>query len=62
MKTILFSCSILLLSGCAHFTETKNIYIDNTSVNNYVGNPCGFYVNDRCIYMKPRNPDSPYAK
>jgi hypothetical protein len=53
---------VLLLSGCAQFTETKNIYIDNTAVNNYVGNPCAFYVGDHCIVMKkitPRNPDYP---
>lgn len=59
---------VILLSGCANtenisinqFTETKNIYIDNTAVNNYVGNPCAFYVGSRCILMKkvtPRNPD-----
>ena len=59
MKIILLA---LLLSGCAQFTETKNIYIDNTAVNNYVGNPCAFYVGDHCIVMKkttPRNPDYP---
>lgn len=59
MKIILLA---LLLSGCAQFTETKNIYIDNTAVNNYVGNPCAFYVGDHCILMKkatPRNPDYP---
>lgn len=53
---------VLILSGCAQFTETKNIYIDNTAVNNYVGNPCAFYVGDHCIVMKkptPRNPDYP---
>lgn len=53
---------ILLLSGCAQFTETKNIYIVNSAVNNYVGNPCAFYVGDHCIVMKkttPRNPDYP---
>jgi hypothetical protein len=63
---------VILLSGCAQFTEfkdtisinqfteTKNIYYDNTAVNNYVGNPCAFYVGSRCIFMKnstPRNPD-----
>lgn len=59
---------LMLLTGCANtenisinqFKETKNIYIDNTAVNNYVGNPCAFYVGSRCIFMKkstPRNPD-----
>ena len=61
---------VVLLSGCAHtdtfsinqFTDNRNIYIDNTAVNNYVGNPCAFYVGNRCIFMKqpsPRNPDYP---
>lgn len=52
------------LTGCAHYTEMKDVYIDNTSVNNYVGNPCGFYINDRCLYIKPspRNKDNPYNK
>lgn len=38
--------------------------IDNSAVNNYIGNPCEIYVNDRCIVMKstPRNPDNPYKK
>ena len=51
----------ILLSGCAQFTDTKNIYIDNSAVNNYVGNPCAFYVNDRCVIKKvtPRNPNYP---
>jgi len=68
MKIILLIT--VLLSGCANterisinqFTETKNIYYDNTAVNNYVGNPCAFYVGSRCILMKqptPRNPDYP---
>lgn len=53
---------VLLLSSCGHFTKMENVYIDNSAVNNYVGNPCAFYVGDHCIVMKkttPRNPDYP---
>jgi hypothetical protein len=60
MKIILLA--VLLLSGCSHYTQMKDVYIDNSSVNNYVGNPCAFYVGDHCIVMKkttPRNPDYP---
>jgi hypothetical protein len=60
MKSILLV--VLLLTGCGHFTKMENVYIDNSAVNNYVGNPCGFYVGDHCIVMKkptPRNPDYP---
>jgi hypothetical protein len=58
----------LLLTGCAtvfgSYTETKDIYIDNSSVNNFVGNPCLLRLNDRCLEMKPyaRNPNSPYKR
>ncbi len=54
----------LFLSGCGHFTQMKNVNIDNTTVNNYIGNPCGFYLGDRCLYIKPsaRNPDSPIKR
>jgi hypothetical protein len=60
MKIILLA--VLLLSGCSHYTQMKDVYIDNSAVNNYIGNPCGFYVGDHCIVMKkptPRNPDYP---
>jgi len=42
----------------------ENIYIDNSAQNNYIGNPCGFYLNDRCLYVKPsaKNPVNPYKK
>lgn len=55
---------VLLLSGCSHYTEMKDVYIDNTSINNYVGNPCGFYLGDRCLYIKPnyRDPENPYKQ
>jgi energy-coupling factor transporter transmembrane protein EcfT len=56
--------AVLMLSGCGSFVETKNIYIDNSAVNNYVGNPCGFYLGDRCLLWKDgrmaRNPENPY--
>jgi hypothetical protein len=55
---------VLLLSGCGHFTKVENVYIDNSAVNNYVGNPCGFYLGDRCLVWKDgrlaRNPENPY--
>jgi hypothetical protein len=53
---------VLLLSGCGHFTKMENVYIDNSATNNFVGNPCGFYLNDRCLYIKPtaRNLHNPY--
>ena len=53
---------LTMFSGCSHYTQMKDVYIDNTAVNNYVGNPCAFYVGDHCIVMKkatPRNPDYP---
>jgi hypothetical protein len=57
----LFLASLLMaLVGCTHVTKMEHVYIDNSAVNNFVGNPCVFYVGDRCIYMKPtaRNPDA----
>jgi energy-coupling factor transporter transmembrane protein EcfT len=55
---------ILMLTGCGSFVKTENIYIDNSAVNNYVGNPCSFYLGDRCLVWKDgrlaRNPDNPY--
>jgi hypothetical protein len=55
---------ILMLTGCGSFVKTENIYIDNSAVNNYVGNPCGFYLGDRCLVWKDgrmaRNSDNPY--
>ena len=63
--------TVLMLSGCAtdrisinQFTQTKNIYIDNTAVNNFVGNPCAFYLGDHCLLWKngtlARDPNNPY--
>jgi hypothetical protein len=62
MKYILIT---LLLAGCSttHLTvvEMKDVHIDNSAKNNFVGNPCKFYVGDYCMLVKPtpRNPDSP---
>ena len=58
----------LLLSGCGHFTKVENVYIDNSASNNFVGNPCKFYIGLRgeqyCMTEIPkaqaRNPDNPY--
>lgn len=56
--------TVLMLTGCGTFVKTENIYIDNSAVNNFVGNPCGFYLGDRCLVWKDgrlaRNPDNPY--
>jgi hypothetical protein len=55
----------LLLAGCStthnHVVEMKNVRIDNSATNNFVGNPCKFYVNQYCVLVKPsaRNPDNP---
>ena len=55
--------AILMLTGCGSFVKTEYIYIDNSAVNNYVGNPCAFYLGNRCLLWKDgslaRNPDSP---
>lgn len=56
--------AIMMLTGCGSFVKTEYIYIDNSAVNNYVGNPCSFYLGDRCLLLKDgrlaRNPDNPY--
>ena len=56
--------AVLMLTGCGSFVKTENIYIDNSAVNNFVGNPCGFYLGDRCLVWKDgrmaRNPENPY--
>ena len=54
----------LSITGCGHFTKVEHVYIDNSATNNYIGNPCGFYLNDKCLYIKPsaRNPNSPIKK
>jgi len=56
---------VLLLSGCS-MTKMENIYVDNSATNNFVGNPCKFYVRlageAKCMIMKhdARNPENPY--
>jgi hypothetical protein len=54
----------LLLAGCGSFVKTENIYVDNSAVNNFVGNPCAVYLNDRCLVWKDgdlaRNPHNPF--
>jgi energy-coupling factor transporter transmembrane protein EcfT len=56
--------AVLMLTGCCSFVKTEYIYVDNSAVNNYVGNPCGFYLGDRCLVWKDgrmaRNSDNPY--
>lgn len=59
----------LLLAGCTTtntqltFVEMKDIHVDNSAKNNFVGNPCKYYVGDYCILVDkkqtPRNPDNP---
>jgi len=47
-------------------TKMENIYVDNSATNNFVGNPCKFYVRlageAKCMIMKhdARNPENPY--
>jgi hypothetical protein len=61
---------VLFLSGCGHFTKVENVYIDNSASNNFVGNPCKFYIGLRgeqyCMTEIPttraRNPDNPYKE
>jgi hypothetical protein len=61
---------ILLLSGCGHFTKVENVYVDNSAQNNFIGNPCKFYMGlmgeQYCVThipeIKTRNPDNPYKK
>jgi hypothetical protein len=54
---------ILCVTGCTTY-NTTSISIDNSAKNNFIGNPCGFYVNDHCLYIKKeyRNPNNPYKK
>jgi hypothetical protein len=55
----------LLLAGCSTtnltVVEMKNVRIDNSAKNNFVGNPCKFYVGEYCLLVTqtPRNPDKP---
>ena len=63
--TLIFVATTVL-TGCGHFVKTENIYVDNSAVNNYVGNPCAFTLNDSCLFLKgivvsPRNPNNPYG-
>ena len=47
-------------------TKMEHVYVDNSATNNYVGNPCKFYIrvigDAQCIIMKhdARNPENPY--
>ena len=48
-------------------TKMEHVYIDNTATNNFVGNPCNFYLrfqggSAQCLSMKPTptNKDNPY--
>lgn len=66
-----YNCSMryllltILLAGCSTtnltVVEMKNVHIDNSAKNNFVGNPCKFYVGEYCMLVKPspRNPDNP---
>jgi hypothetical protein len=61
---------VLLLSGCGHFTKVENVYIDNSAQNNFIGNPCKFYMGlmgeQYCMTEVPkpraRNPDNLYKE
>jgi len=50
-------------------TKMEHVYVDNSAHNNFVGNPCSFYLrfqggSAQCFAMKPQptNPDNPYKK
>jgi len=64
-STMRYLLITLLLSGCSTtnltVVEMKDVRIDNSAKNNFVGNPCKFYVGDYCMVVKPtpRNPDNP---
>lgn len=56
----------LLLTGCSTtqltFIEMKDVHVDNSARNNFVGNPCKFYIGEYCTLVTkptPRNPDKP---
>jgi len=56
--------SLIFLSGCTTYKEmvyVKDLQINNYAPNNFVGNPCELWLNDRCLIVKPnaRNLDSP---
>jgi len=58
MRVVLLT---LFLTGCATTDNSvymKDLYINN-SVNNFYGNPCELWLNDRCVIVKPtpRNPE-----
>lgn len=63
--TVITICILFVigLSGCTTYNLTS-ISVDNSAKNNFIGNPCGFYVNDHCLYIKKeyRNPNNPYKK
>lgn len=63
MNKIFLAILTMTLVGCGHTTKMEHVLIDN-SVNTYVGNPCTFYVNDKCMIVKPtaRNPDTKVTK
>ena len=47
-------------------TKMENVYVDNSATNNFMGNPCKFYIRvageAQCVIMKhdARNPENPY--
>jgi hypothetical protein len=50
-------------------TKMEHVYVDNSAHNNFVGNPCNFYLrfqggSAQCLSVKPKptNPDNPYKK
>ena len=66
-NTMKYLLAVLFLTGCSTtqltFIEMKDVQIDNSASNNFIGNPCKFYVNDYCVLMnKPTNPNNPYDR
>lgn len=66
-NTMKYLLAVLFLTGCSTtqltFIEMKDVQIDNSASNNFIGNPCKFYVNDYCLLTnKPTNPNNPYDR
>ena len=43
---------VLFLSGCANVTMMDQLHVNNNASNNFVGNPCNFYVGEYCMWVK----------
>lgn len=63
MKTSILMM-VILLSGCSTYYDNsvnmKDLYVNNTAQNNFVGSPCQLWLNSKCLILnpQPRNPDT----